>query len=65
MSSGWVLSVERADSIDGCYGARIMGAGFGGSILALVDIAKTERFVSSMDRPVLICATADGAFAKP
>ena len=57
--------VERADAIGGCYGARIMGAGFGGSILALVDSEKTEQFVSSMDRPVLICATADGAFAKP
>ena len=55
--------VERADAIGGCYGARIMGGGFGGSILALVDSAKTEQFVSSMDRPVLICTTADGAFA--
>ena len=54
--------VERADSIDGCFGARIMGAGFGGSILALVDRPKTQAFVQSMDRPVLICATADGAF---
>ena len=57
--------VARADAIDGCYGARIMGAGFGGSILALVDHAKTEQFVSSMHRPVLICATADGAFSRP
>ncbi len=57
--------VARADAIDGCYGARIMGAGFGGSILALVDHAKTEQFVSSMHRPVLICTTANGAFAAP
>jgi galactokinase len=57
--------VARADAIDGCYGARIMGAGFGGSILALVDHAKTEQFKSSMRRPVLICTTADGAFAVP
>ncbi|HEV3406702.1 MAG TPA: galactokinase, partial [Candidatus Dormibacteraeota bacterium] len=55
--------VARADAIDGCYGARIMGAGFGGSVLALVDHAKTEQFVGSMRRPVLICTTADGAFA--
>jgi galactokinase len=54
---------ERASSIDGCYGARIMGAGFGGSLLALVDRNKTEQFVASMGKPVLICATADGAFA--
>lgn len=56
--------VERADSIDGCFGARIMGAGFGGSILALVMRDKTEHFVQSMERPVLICATADGAYAR-
>jgi galactokinase len=56
--------VARADAIDGCYGARIMGAGFGGSILALVDHAKTEQFVDSMHRPVLICTTADGAFVS-
>jgi galactokinase len=56
--------VARADAIDGCYGARIMGAGFGGSILALVDREKAKEFVTLMERPVLICATADGAFAK-
>ncbi|HEV2475602.1 MAG TPA: galactokinase family protein [Candidatus Dormibacteraeota bacterium] len=55
--------VARADAIDGCYGSRIMGAGFGGSILALVDHSKTEQFVRSMDRPVLICMTADGAYS--
>jgi len=54
--------VQQADSIDGCYGARIMGAGFGGSMLALVERRKAERFVQSMGRPVLICSTADGAY---
>jgi galactokinase len=56
--------VERADSSDGCYGARIMGAGFGGSIIALVAREKVEGFVGAMDRPVLICATADGAYPR-
>jgi galactokinase len=56
--------VQRADSIDGCYGARIMGAGFGGSMLALVDRDQTEKFVQSIGRPALICATADGAYVK-
>ena len=56
--------VERADSIHGCYGARIMGAGFGGSILALVDRNQAAEFEKSMGRPVLICATADGAYVK-
>jgi galactokinase len=58
------MLVERASSIDGCYGARIMGAGFGGSMLALVDRGKTAQFIASMDRPVLVCATADGAFVS-
>ncbi|HEY3084173.1 MAG TPA: galactokinase family protein [Candidatus Dormibacteraeota bacterium] len=56
--------VERAWSLDGCYGARIMGAGFGGSILALVDRPKTAAFEEAIGRPVLFCSTADGAFAK-
>ena len=54
--------VMRAWAAPGCYGARIMGAGFGGSILALVAREHTEDFVASMDRPVLLCATADGAY---
>jgi galactokinase len=56
--------VERADSSDGCYGARIMGAGFGGSIIALVAHEKVDGFVKAMDRPVLICATAEGAYRR-
>jgi galactokinase len=54
--------VEKAWSIAGCYGARIMGAGFGGSILALVDRAQVKDFVTSIGRPTLVCATADGAY---
>src|SRR5437868_408431 len=56
--------VERADAIDGCYGARIMGAGCGGSLVALVARDKTQQFVSAMGRPVLVCDTADGAFVR-
>ena len=56
--------VARADAIDGCYGARIVGAGFGGSLLALVDREKAAEFAASMQRPVIICATADGAYAR-
>lgn len=56
--------VERACATDGCYGARIMGAGFGGSVLALVDQAKADAFAAAMIRPVLICSTADGAYVK-
>ena len=41
-----------------------MGAGFGGSIIALLERGKEDTFVSAMGRPVILCATADGAFAK-
>jgi len=57
--------VERAWSIDGCWGARIMGAGFGGSVLALVERPRTNSFEGALGRSVLFCSTAAGAFAKP
>lgn len=56
--------VERAWSLDGCYGARIMGAGFGGSILALVDREHAPSFTANIGRPVLFCTTADGAYVR-
>ena len=56
--------VECAWKAGGCYGARIMGAGFGGSILALVDRTKTATFEKEIGRPVLFCSTADGAFSR-
>ena len=55
--------VERAWGIDGCLGARIMGAGFGGSILALVERGTEDRFEREVGAPAVVCATADGAFA--
>jgi galactokinase len=54
--------VERAWSVEGCLGARIMGAGFGGSILALVQRGREVAFADAMKREVIFCATADGAF---
>ena len=54
--------VEKAWHVAGCYGARIMGAGFGGSILALVEREAANSFAASLGRQVLFCATADGAF---
>ena len=56
--------VEQAWSTAGCYGARVMGAGFGGSILALVQRTGTAAFEKAMARPVLFCSTADGAYAR-
>jgi galactokinase len=54
--------VEKAQLAPGCRGARIMGAGFGGSVLALVDHDRTASFAASLDKPVLFCSTADGAY---
>ena len=54
--------VERAWGVEGCLGARIMGAGFGGSILALIERGREAVFAEAMEREVIFCATADGAF---
>jgi len=55
--------VERAWAAPGCLGARIMGAGFGGSILALLEPgAEAELTAALGDAPVRFCRTADGAF---
>ena len=55
--------VERAWAVPGCLGARIMGAGFGGSILALLEAGAEARFAAALDgSPVRFCRTADGAY---
>jgi galactokinase len=56
--------VEKAWGIPGCLGARIMGAGFGGSILALVEQGTEAAFEAAIGAPTVVCATADGAFAE-
>ena len=43
----------------------IVGAGFGGSILALLERTRTVAFEKAIGRPVLFCSTADGAYAAP
>ena len=54
--------VEKVRRAPGCLGARMMGAGFGGSVLALVDLDGAEHFRAAVDEPLQMCATADGAF---
>ncbi len=55
--------VERAWGAPGCLGARMMGAGFGGSVLALVEAEAADRVVAALaDVPVRLCRTADGAY---
>src|SRR5438105_15719706 len=55
--------VERAWSTPGCLGARSMGAGFGGSILAVVESGTESVFGATIGAPAVVCGTADGAFA--
>jgi len=56
--------VEKAWAAPGCYGARIMGAGFGGSILALIQRGSEKILAAAVERPVIVCSTADGAFVS-
>ncbi|TMC06298.1 MAG: galactokinase [Chloroflexi bacterium] len=57
--------VERAWAVPGCLGARIMGAGFGGSILALLDAGTEAGFARALeDVAVRFCRTADGAYVR-
>jgi galactokinase len=56
--------VERAWAVPGCLGARIMGAGFGGSILALLDPGAEPVFAWAMSgHSVVFCRTASGPYA--
>jgi galactokinase len=62
---------EAAWAVEGCYGARLSGAGFGGCTLSLVHVEAVERFtqhvsaayVAAVGREptVYVCRTADGA----
>jgi len=57
--------VERAWAAPGCLGARIMGAGFGGSVLALLETGAEGGFGLAMgEAPVWFCRTADGAYRR-
>jgi len=40
--------VERAMASDGCYGARLTGAGFGGAVVALVKTKRVQEFASTV-----------------
>ncbi|HEY8816252.1 MAG TPA: galactokinase, partial [Candidatus Dormibacteraeota bacterium] len=56
--------VEKAWTAPGCYGARIMGAGFGGSILALIRRGAAKALSAAVERPIIVCSTADGAYVR-
>jgi len=40
--------VEIADSCDGVYGSRMVGAGFGGCVLSVVEAVKTDAVASNI-----------------
>jgi galactokinase len=65
------IIVECAREQEGCYGARMTGAGFGGCAVALVGEESAEAFVdavsraykqrSKMEAAVYICKASEGA----
>jgi len=68
-----MVAIARAQ--DGCYGARMTGAGFGGCAVALVARTHAERFSREVARSyerqvgltpaVYVCAAAAGASLEP
>ncbi len=63
--------VDTAVSMDGVYGARMTGGGFGGCTVNLVDMASEEKFIGeiadkyrrrfSVDPQIYRCRPAAGA----
>jgi galactokinase len=62
---------DAANAAPGCYGARMMGGGFGGCVIALVDEVKWDRFAEATaagyhehvgrDPVIYRCRATDGA----
>jgi galactokinase len=55
--------VAAATALAGCVGARLMGAGFGGSVLALLESGAQPRFETEFGERVFFCRTASGPYA--
>lgn len=66
--------VDTALSLEGCYGARLTGGGFGGCTVNLVETAHVDNFVKriaaayrkryAIDPEVYTCKASDGALAR-
>jgi galactokinase len=67
--------VTSADEADGCFGARMTGAGFGGCVVALVEAAAATDFAHSveaayrrrtgLEAAVYVCQPSAGASVTP
>ena len=42
------VAQDIASELDGCYGARMMGGGFGGCVIALVDPARAAAVAADL-----------------
>lgn len=66
--------VELASQIDGCYGARLSGAGFGGCTVSLVDQSKANQFIKQLETgyqnstgikaDIYLCQASQGVIVK-
>ena len=65
------LMVDLARTVDGVFGARMTGGGFGGSTVNLVEVNQVERFkeivatkyerITSLRPEIYVCEAANGA----
>jgi galactokinase len=65
------LMVELANKVEGVYGARMTGGGFGGSTVNLVDVEKVEEFkryvaseyerITKLRPEIYVCKASNGA----
>ncbi len=56
--------VERVAGLPGCHGARQMGGGFGGSVVALVDEDATGALMAAFPDRAILCESASGPYAR-
>ena len=66
--------VDTATNLEGCFGARLTGGGFGGCTVNLVDRAHSESFAAALKAAYLdrfkiaadtyVCDAVDGAWLR-